>query len=356
MIREAAFELTLACNARCRHCGSSALHPRKDELTTKEAIHVIRQLGDIGCDTLTFSGGEPLMRADWPLLAQEVHACGLSLGLITNGLLVAEQADTITKSEFKSVGVSIDGPPDIHDALRGVPGGFTLIMAGLNRIQAAGVRVGVVTQINRLNRPHLPQLLSILESIGPSVWQLQLTMPHGRAGKNWKDLAIPVTDLPHLEREVAELIRRSKINIICADNFGYFGRFEPLFRHGLTQKPTVWSGCRAGLDVIGICADGGVKGCLSMPDTMIEGNLRKIPLEEMWRSPRHFRYNRHPEQFPLTGHCATCALGRHCRAGCTSAAMAANGLVTENPMCIRHQLNEVSTENRSIENGHPFSV
>lgn len=339
MIRQAAFELTLACNASCRHCGSNARRPRENELSTKEAVDVIHQLGELECENLTFSGGEPLMRSDWPILAKEVHASGPSLELITNGLLIAEQADAIMNAGFETIGISMDGPPEIHDALRGVSAGFERIISGIQRLESSGIRIGAVTQINRMNRPHLPRLLSILESLKIDVWQLQLTMPHGRAKQNWDDLSILPEELPKLEEEVAHLIQNAKaLTVIGADNFGYFGKFEPLLRHGLTQKPTIWGGCRAGCEVIGICADGSVKGCLSMPDTMIESNIRQKPLKDIWESPHTFSYNRCPEKIPLSGHCATCALNRYCRAGCTSAAVAICGLVTENPMCIRHQL------------------
>ena len=38
------WELTLACNLRCRHCGSSAGKKRPDELTTDEALAICDQL------------------------------------------------------------------------------------------------------------------------------------------------------------------------------------------------------------------------------------------------------------------------------------------------------------------------
>ena len=64
------WELTLACDMRCRHCGSFAGRPRERELDTEEALSVAQQLADMRCERLTLSGGEPTLRPDWDRIAQ----------------------------------------------------------------------------------------------------------------------------------------------------------------------------------------------------------------------------------------------------------------------------------------------
>ena len=44
----AVWEFTLACNLKCRHCGSSAGKKRKDELSTNAALDVVKRLKDLG--------------------------------------------------------------------------------------------------------------------------------------------------------------------------------------------------------------------------------------------------------------------------------------------------------------------
>ncbi len=63
------WEITFACNMRCIHCGTSAGKRRPDELTTEEALNLIDELAELGSEAITISGGEPLLRDDWPLLA-----------------------------------------------------------------------------------------------------------------------------------------------------------------------------------------------------------------------------------------------------------------------------------------------
>ena len=53
------WELTLKCNLRCIHCGSNAGEKREGELTTREALNVVKDLADLGVDEICFLGGEP---------------------------------------------------------------------------------------------------------------------------------------------------------------------------------------------------------------------------------------------------------------------------------------------------------
>ena len=62
------WEVTMGCNMRCGHCGSSCKNPLPDELTTEEAFRLIDMLIDLKLNWITLSGGEPLTRKDLPLL------------------------------------------------------------------------------------------------------------------------------------------------------------------------------------------------------------------------------------------------------------------------------------------------
>ena len=95
------WEITLACNMRCIHCGSSAspLTKRKDELTTDEALDLIEQLRGIGTRRIVLSGGEPFMRKDWDVLAKKIADLGMVPCFISNGFLITEKtAEKIIKA------------------------------------------------------------------------------------------------------------------------------------------------------------------------------------------------------------------------------------------------------------------
>ncbi len=75
--RQAVWELTLRCNLRCRHCGSRAGRARDDELTLEEMLRVADALAELECRFVTLSGGEPLMRPEWPLIAERLISHGV---------------------------------------------------------------------------------------------------------------------------------------------------------------------------------------------------------------------------------------------------------------------------------------
>jgi radical SAM protein with 4Fe4S-binding SPASM domain len=327
-------EATLACNAKCRHCGSNAGRPRERELDTAEMIGLVRDLAALGTGSVTLSGGEPLVRPGWIEIAAAIRDAGMRLEMITNGLAVEEQAEIIAGAGFFAVTFSVDGPAAIHDHLRGVHGGLDRLLRGAARLKELGVRIGACTQINKLNLSALDELHALLVANGFDGWQLQLTMPIGMAAARRGELCIDPADLPEVERKI--LAYESDGAMFChpADNIGYMSRNEPGLRSGTGRSHQVWMGCRAGIEVVGVTSDGTVRGCLSLPSEFDVGNVRERPLAEIWRDPEAFAWNRGRPDKALEGRCAMCPFGKVCRAGCTCLAFSATGGTAENPYCL----------------------
>ena len=74
----AVWELTLACNLGCVHCGSRAGDARAAELSTAEALDLVRQLADAGIREVTLIGGEAYLRADWLDVVRAIRTAGMS--------------------------------------------------------------------------------------------------------------------------------------------------------------------------------------------------------------------------------------------------------------------------------------
>src|SRR3990172_1996419 len=66
------FDCTNHCNLRCRHCVTRGGEELRDELSTQDALKLIRELGSIGVFQIGFSGGEPLTRKDIFTIMEEV--------------------------------------------------------------------------------------------------------------------------------------------------------------------------------------------------------------------------------------------------------------------------------------------
>lgn len=331
----AGIELTLACPCRCETCGSSAGLPRKDELTTAELGSVLAGLRDLGCSRVTFLGGEPLERPDWPELAAEGLRLGLVVDLITAGLGVdAACAREMRRLGLTSVTVSVDGTAGVHDKQRRVKGAWEKALAAIRFLDAQGLRVGVTTQVNMETLPTLETLAPVLEEAGAMGWQLQLTMPSGRAVGR-ADLTVKPRIMPALYDTLRRLVRRRGLRPFITDNIGYMTTDDPVLRTPPGMPERCWMGCFAGLRTVGITSVGGVKGCLALPDSLLEGNVRHESLGRIWNDPARFSYNRAFEPSRLGGQCASCVYGELCRGGCTALAMAVHGKPNLSTHCRR---------------------
>ena len=99
----------------------------------------------------------------------------------------------------------------------------------------------------------------------------------------------------------------------------------------ITKTP--WKGCYAGRHLMGVDADGSIKGCLSLPREMIEGNIRTEKLRTIWEDPERFKYNRYFSPDMMEGFCKDCPKSDPCRGGCTVTAYASTGSKFNNPYC-----------------------
>ena len=330
------WEITLRCNAACIHCGSSAGSPRPAELDSREALELCDDMAVLGVERVTLSGGEPLLRADWPDIAGRLRQWGILVDMISNGIaLDAAAARFIASLGLRGVSLSIDGPEEVHDRLRGKAGAFRAALEAVGRLRSEGVPVGAVTQINRLNVDRLEELERLLAEAGVKGWQLQLTMPAGRCREH-EDLPLGPAAVPAVIRFTLDAGERRRIPIIyAADNIGWMGSWEPVIRSTTQPPKNFYCGCQAGLSVVGIASNGDVRGCLSLPEAFNEGSVRRRKLQDIWNDGDAFGYNRKFREEDLSGWCASCALRRVCRGGCKCLAYTTTGGLSQNTYCAR---------------------
>jgi radical SAM protein with 4Fe4S-binding SPASM domain len=163
------------------------------------------------------------------------------------------------------------------------------------------------------------------------VWQLQLGAAMGNLGDRRHEQIAP-EDLLWLVPEIAGLIRKGGANLQVADNVGYYGPYEETIRSKRRTPVPCWIGCYAGCRHVGIEADGGVKGCLSIQSNrQTEGNVQVDALADIWHRDGAFSYNRSFKLDDLTGFCRTCEHAPVCRGGCLSMRTCEGG--GENPFC-----------------------
>ena len=83
----------------------------------------------------------------------------------TNGTLIDDEMAAFFKEHDYLVGISIDGPPGMHDAYRVDKGGaptFDRVRRGLDRLQAHGVEYNTLTTLHRANADHPAEVYRFL--------------------------------------------------------------------------------------------------------------------------------------------------------------------------------------------------
>jgi radical SAM protein with 4Fe4S-binding SPASM domain len=331
----AVWEITLACDLKCTHCGSRAGAKRPAELSTAECLDVVAQLARLGTREVTLIGGEAYLRRDFAEIIAAVTAAGMVCTMQSGGRnLTDARIEAAVAAGLKAAGISIDGMRELHDELRGVPGSFDAAIASLARLRAHGVTSSVNTQIGEAVIDQLDDVLDVVIAAGAKNWQLQLTVPMGRAADR-PELIVQPYRLAELFPLLATLYARAARNGVLlqvGNNLGYFGPYEGLLRgNGLSSAH--YGGCVAGTGGIGIEADGKVKGCPSLPtDGYTGGNVRDIDLTSIWLDTPELTFARERRTTP-TGFCDSCYYKPVCNGGCTWIGHSLLGKPGDNPFC-----------------------
>jgi radical SAM protein with 4Fe4S-binding SPASM domain len=358
----AVWEITLRCDLACRHCGSRAGRSRPDELTTEEALDLVRQMADLGVKEVTVIGGEAYLREDWTDIIRAVRAAGMTCTMTTGGRgLSLEKARAAKEAGMESTSVSVDGLEATHDALRGVRGSFESAMAAIKNLRAAGIPASANTQIGRQSLREIPDLFELLIESGIRAWQVQLTVAMGRAADEPHLLLEPyhVLEVMPMLARIKARADEAKVRLWPGNNIGYFGPYETLLRGTLARGHM--ASCGAGRSTLGVEANGDIKGCPSLPTAdYVGGNIRENTLRDIWERAAPLRFTRDRTVEDLWGYCRGCYYADTCRAGCSWTSHVLFGRPGNNPYChhralelLREGKRERVVRSRAAE-GKPF--
>lgn len=329
------WEITLACDLACRHCGSRAGRARPEELSTEQALDLASQLIELGIREVTLIGGEAYLRSDWLAIVERFARAGVAVSTTTGGRgMTAEHARRAASAGLRAASVSIDGLRETHDRLRAVAGSFDAALATMGHFRDAGIRVYNNTQINRLTWPDLPDLLEVLIEHGTRAWQIMVTVPMGRAADE-PDVLLQPYDLLEVFPLLSKLKHRATeadVTVWRGNTLGYFGPYE--FELQSFMPNGHGASCGAGRSTIGIEADGTIKGCPSLGTVKWgAGNIRDARLVEIWTRSEPIRYTRTRDESALWGYCAECYYKSVCKGGCTWMSDMLLGRPGNNPYC-----------------------
>lgn len=330
------WELTLACDQRCGHCGSRAGRPRPRELDRQECLDVVEQLAAMGTREITLIGGEAYLHREWIDVIEAIARRGMLCTLQTGGRrLDPQRLERAIEAGLSALGVSIDGPDEIHDALRGGTGSAAAAWDLLRRARARGLPTTVNTTVTPAALPHLESMLEPIVRAGVETWQIGINVAMGRAADGDEGLLQPYALLDLVPRlaALAEAGRARGLALMPGNTVGYFGPHETRLRHA-GDRAKHWTGCNAGRNGMGIESDGTIKACPSLPRAdYAAGSVRERSIAELWRDHDAARYLRTRSVDDLWGLCRTCEHAADCLAGCTWVSHSFLGRPGNNPYC-----------------------
>lgn len=341
------WELTLQCDLACRHCGSRAGRKRPDELTTAEALDLVGQLRDLGVKEISLIGGEAYLHEGWFEVGKAIDDAGMSFTMVTGGRGInAGRSKQLADAGANAVGISIDGLEELHDELRAFKGSYKAAVSAIGYLQAEGIDVNVNTQITRQALRQVEPMLDHMMDLGIYGWQVQMTVPMGRAADEPDRLLQPyqVLEVLPLVARCAEKARRRDVEVVPGNDIGYFGPYESQIRPFNHNQHRL--SCTAGRETMGIEANGSIKGCPSLPSAdYIGGNIRDASLEDIWHRAKALQFTRDRSERELWGFCKSCYYRAECLGGCSWTAHVLFGKRGNNPYC-HHRALELLREGK----------
>lgn len=289
------------CNLNCTMCFEKLRNPRP-ELTIDQWSHIIDHIARFR-PRIHLSGGEPLLFKEIDALITHIKSHGLFLALTTNGTLLEQYAQVIINQHVNAVTVSIDGPRDVHDRIRGVPGTFDMIIKGLKSLKRCVVRSGFPRlRINSMLNTSEPSAMQevirtaidynaeSIQFIHPMFTSAQDLTAHHHYLKNTlhRDLnywqgAEGITqdgiDINHTYSVCQDLQREKTIRTEIFPNFSliqmkHYYTMDRNFYESFTGQ------CHAMWSTATILPSGEVESC---PD-YITGNCHAAPLDQVWNN------------------------------------------------------------------------
>lgn len=169
----AALTMTDRCNLRCSSCAVWKRNNQDKELSFDEIIKIIDECISLGVRIFYIFGGEPFIRKDFlDVISYISKEKKLFSETVTNGTLITKEvAERIIESKMNKIWISIDGPENIHNVLRGVEGTFQRALTGLNNLieekkkKNSDILVDLAVTVSKPNYKYLPKIVDIVKNM-----------------------------------------------------------------------------------------------------------------------------------------------------------------------------------------------
>ncbi|MFZ2198241.1 MAG: radical SAM protein [Thermodesulfovibrionales bacterium] len=330
--------ITERCNLRCSHCYQEG--NRSDEMTLGEIISIMDEVSEMLTaweeayavpfeSSFTVTGGEPFLRSDFSAILAALNQRGFDTYVLTNGTLISrEKARELADLGVRGVQISLEGPEQIHDSIRGA-GSFAASMNGIHNIVNSGIELTLNTTLSEINAQYFMDMIRLASALGAQKLGFSRLVPSG-GGKRLFNKMLSTDAVEDLYRKIFSF-NTGDLKIVTGDPVASQYRSPEQASYD-SSVPS--GGCAAGVSGLTILPDGTVTPCRRLPRPI--GNVRTDSLREIWATSDVLNSLR--DKALYQGKCGDCSRWASCR-GCRAIAFATaggggvNACLAEDPQC-----------------------
>lgn len=285
ILKDLFLEVTLRCNARCEHCGSSCGDTiQRDEISADELKKTLLEISrkyNANEIILNVTGGEPLVRKDLFDIMAYASSLGFRWGMTTNGMLINDEIlDKMNETNMETISISLDGLKDTHESFRKVPNCYDRIIENIKKLQQVpSIKIVQITTVaNKKNLHELEDVYKLMKDLNVISWRVINVDPIGRAKDN-SDILLNKDEYKYLFNFIKEKREENIMNVEygCSHYLGLDLEKE--------LRDTYFI-CTAGLYVASILSNGDIFIC---PDVerrkeFIQGNIKTDSFVDVWEN------------------------------------------------------------------------
>jgi uncharacterized protein len=342
--------LNQGCNLVCTYCylGHAAPAPHRAMIADVARRAITGALGQpwptilVDFGEISVAGASLRELLPWARSAARTRGKTLRASIQTNGTTLDDSlADFLADNEV-AVGISLDGPREVHDAarvFRSGAGSYDRAVAAIRRCTRRGISVHLIATINRLNILRPDEVMTELARHAPDSTLLKPVLPEGEAGAAWASHAIT-------EEQYAKFMSSAIRHSDRAD-IGTLDQSAGKFLLRLLGDRSGWRdsctsrACGSGRSLHVVGADGGVHACprfVADGSPVPAGSRRQLaitPVRPGAAAPL-------PDLLPAglraaPSSCAGCSWLGSCGGGCTLIAQGASATVPmPDPHCVAY--------------------
>ena len=278
-------------------------------------------LKTLGVRQVVLTGGEPLLHNDLSALCNFFRDRQIHLTLLTTGLLLHKRAEEVA-TLFDDVIVSLDGPPEIHDAIRRVSGAYNLIHKGIVAVRHHNPSLPIIcrTTVQKANHRHLRLTVDAAKALGldsisflaSDLTSEAFNRPLLWPGEKQSEIGLNLEEVRALEEEIEQLILQYEGSInqkYIVESAAKLRKIARRFREHLGQLTPQAPSCNAPWVSAVVEVDGSVRPCFFHRTI---GSITSSTLEEVINGEKaqEFRQSLDMENDATCRRCV-CSLNYH---------------------------------------------